>query len=115
MKKRQQRQNDQAENEGTRDKMAQRSGPVVLLYHGHFPVAVLQILAKQSPQAVPRSVGASNRRRVPNFSARQGQAQIELVVLIAQQRFVEMADAVKNFAAIKAAKNGICGTFVGYI
>ncbi len=49
---------------------------------------------------------------MPDFAAGQGQAQIQFVVLVAQQRFVKAADAVKDAAPINAAENGVRGAFV---
>src|SRR4029079_5055258 len=94
---------------------AQRRWPSVLLNDPHLPVAVLKILPEQRRQACTWMVPASNARRVPDLPARPGQPQIEFVVLISHQRFVEKTDTLEHASLIETTEHGVRPAFVAHV
>src|SRR5689334_10925165 len=77
--------------------MAPRSGQAVFLYDGHFPEAILEVLAKQSCQRGTRLIPGHDFRRLPDPATCANQAQVQLVVLVANKTFVEESNFLQHF------------------
>src|SRR5215204_3758054 len=95
--------------------MAPGSWQPMFLNHPDFPVTILEILAKQRAEIGAWMIPTANTRRVPNPAAATAQAQVELVVLITHERFVEHAQPGEDLAAVKSAEHGVGFAFVGNV
>ena len=80
-----------------------------------FPKAILKILLKEAGNAGARRVPGKDRRILPNLSTRTNDAQVQLVVLVTHQSFVEQAQAEQRFFAPTAVGDGIDGPFVVFL
>ena len=95
--------------------MADRSWPLVFLNHADFPVAVLQVLAKQRRQRSPWVVPTPDLRGLPNLSSAADNAEIVFVILITTELLVEAAEAIKGLFPPAAIGHGIHVTFIIHI
>src|SRR5579862_4113229 len=95
--------------------MAPGGGNAVLADHRYFPEAVLKILAEQSFHGVPGLIPRNNARRLPDLAAGAGEAQIQLVILIADERFIEQTEPLERGLAPTAQVDRIDVTFIGSV
>src|SRR5215203_5237761 len=87
----------------------------MLLNDSHFPIAILLILPKQRKERTARLVPTPNTRRLPDFSSRAGEPEVEFVVLIADEFFVKKTNPIKNLARPAAEIHCVNNAFVARI
>ncbi len=90
-----------------RNELAQRSLSRMLAQYWNAPEAVVEILSKQAEQRGPRSVPGDDRWILPDETAREANSEVEFVVLISYQRFIEEADGYQRICAPAAVGNSV--------
>src|SRR3974390_2790310 len=84
--------------------MPRRSGQLMLLDDPHFPVSILHVLIEKSRYGIPGPIPAPDFRALPNLAAAADDAQVMFIVLVTDQLFVKIAEALKH--ALKPATIG---------
>ncbi len=69
--------------------MTPRTGQTVLPDHRHFPETVLKVLVKQAAKVTPGRIPGDDFRILPDPAACPHQAEVQLIVLVTHQRFIE--------------------------
>src|SRR6186713_2856170 len=87
--------------------MAQPRRLAVLLHHERLPVAVLEVLAEYLAERLARPVAAVDARFLPDPAAAFDDAQVVLVVLVADQGLVEAAETLEGLARPGAQVDGV--------
>src|SRR5580700_9949545 len=78
----------------------------VLLNHAHLPIAVLHILFEECWQGSSRTVPTPNLRALPYLPPTPDDPQIVFVILIPNQLFIEVAEALEH--ALSPTSVGYC-------
>src|SRR4051812_29398440 len=84
----------------------------MLLDDTDLPVAILAVLSEECGQRWARAIPTPEPGRLPEHSPRPDQAEVELVVLVANEFLVEEADPGKNALAPATEVNRVRGPFV---
>src|SRR6267142_5129916 len=87
--------------------MPNRGRQTMVADYQNLPVAVLHVLTKYGRKGIADVIPATHARRLINFSAVARNSQIVLVILIADQIFVKVADAIENALSPAAINDGI--------
>src|SRR5690348_8752764 len=80
---------------------------------GHLPEAILEVLAEQARERGTWMVPRDDFWRLPDRAAGAHDAQVEFIVLIANEGFVEKAYLLKYLTPPATKVNRVDGTFVG--
>ena len=68
------------------------AGQAVLSDHCYFPEPVLKILVKKTRQSRARRIPGNDGRALPDPSTGPSQPQVQFVILVADQGFVEQSE-----------------------
>ena len=86
---------------------AHADDPPVLEHHRHLPAPVLVVLAEERAERPPRRVLERDRRVADDPAAREPQPEVELVVLVADERLVEEPGAAEGIRAEGAERHRV--------
>ena len=84
----------------------------MLSNHQNFPVPILHVLTEQSRERASHMVPTANTLGLINFPPRAGEAQVVFVILVADQFFVEITDALKNALLPATVNHGVHIAFI---
>src|SRR5712664_1216356 len=77
-----------------------------------FPVSILHVLTEERPERASHVVPTADARGLIDFTSRTGEPKIVLVILVADQFFVEIADARKKALFPAAINHRVYAAFI---
>src|SRR5438045_3302302 len=87
--------------------MAERSRHPVLSNDQGFPITVLHVLAKNGPQRTPNMVPTADLWTLVDLAAASAKPEIEFIVLIPDELFVEITNTFKNLLLPTTVDNSV--------
>src|SRR2546423_10960230 len=92
--------------------MSERSGSLVFANHKDFPISILHVLAEKRFERAAHVIPTANARGLVDLLFGAREAKIVFIILVANQFFIEIANALKNALLPASINHGVHVPFI---